>query len=290
MVRSPATDDAKNPQPTQQVLVAIPQFSSSLLLDGSRARYETRIISLATKGKVSDTPFVSTFDGTSLRSLTGELNAPNQTGTIANGRGLNEWGSLALKAPLVVYRTLSPGVLYGRGFTMRVLPDTTVIQGIACRAVQILPQDSTELATVWCDLRRDALPLRCVKGPASGGLRCEVNISYAESPNGEQSLQGWETNFVDTSGAIPESNRATGVVVDLQPKIGVGDFAVRFPPGCIVWDKRLPGPKKMISNGGDNLRPFVPVDPKRLKTAWLYAGVGVGALVMIGAFAFRRMR
>jgi hypothetical protein len=268
----------------------IPSFESSLLFDGLKARYESRIITVALDGTVSNVPFLSAFDGELCRSLNQRARSNEQRGTIAIGSGLPEWNSLTLKAPLVVFRPLS-GAIQPVGFRIEVRPGAELVNGVSCVVVNATHPKSREVATLWCDLSRNALPLRFSKGGSAGGLTCAVDFTYGETESDLPALVGWEANLMGESGEMVESVRATKAMEERSPKIDSNSFTIEFPPGAVVWDKRATDAVKSVSEGGDTLHPYSDADvPRRYGMLWAVIAIAIASGVAVVAIRAVRNR
>ena len=265
-------------------IATIPTFDSLLLLDGTRARYETRLLSIASRTYPTS---VSAFDGSLSRLL---IEDSRGGGIIARATELDEFRSVSLKPILTLYRTLAPDVLYWRSYTMEMSGSHEPVDGVSCQRVQIISRDNGQVATVWFDNSREALPLRC-KIVSSMKITCDVHIRYDEHSVDRMTPREWEVSFTTEDGKILESERATGISVAERPAVQENDFKIMFPRGTVVIDKRGGKPMKMVSEGNDLLRPYTPSDARGTSANWLWPILAIALLaIVVGAVYRWRLR
>ena len=219
--------------------IEMPQFSSKLVTDGMRFRYETDMLSLDNGAEVATTRLITAFDGLSNQTFQPNMKA-YPIGRIESGPQFRELSTIALQPLLLYLRPISSGAI-DLSERAQIRIKRTEHNGTPCVAIESevtpFPDASPETRIVFADSERGFLPLAfhyIIRGKVIAVIDLEYRLDaiYGSVP------ASWNFTLTSTAGALQEAARASVTNYEINKPISESTFTIQFPPGTQVVDKR----------------------------------------------------
>ena len=212
-----------------------------LLLDGVKVSYKAYTPSTKTEND-SRGPWRSNiaYNGSVSKMYSPPRTGPG-IGTIFREAEFKEIENMNIRAILLAYRALHPGVLKMSLVQYTLQSKNAMVDG---RPHWLLVEQSGGSLTrsLWLDPDRSFHVARYIEEVNEPGLAprlwCKLDVTYAADARHAWVPAGWTVIFLRPNGAMSRSIEASVTQYDFNQSIPTEEFELPFPVGTYVTDKR----------------------------------------------------
>ncbi|AMV27425.1 hypothetical protein VT84_23700 [Gemmata sp. SH-PL17] len=148
-----------------------------------------------------------------------------------------DFGSEATNPVRRLYRPLGGGALREFAFEEHKIGDRTrTVRGAVCVEVTLKDPEAGSSFSLWCDPKRDFLPVRVERRVRLEGADSEWE--YRKDDQGRWVPSGWQITTLGPRGAVATIIKAEVKKLELDHKFAAGAFTPTPPPGShvVTWE------------------------------------------------------
>jgi hypothetical protein len=238
-LNGPFHKSADEDRPAEDVVITIPDVRC-LLGPRGRIRFETEDLDSRLSAP-EQKPSQSAFDGSRATTFIPPRSEPFGSGIIDETYG--DKSSLSLRPLVLLYRAMDQALIDFELRNFNLLQHAVVVDGVPCVVLkESVGSRFSDLASSLClDSSRDFIPLRYTEvhvHDAEETVVAQIDISYQEDAEAGFVPATWRASLYSPSGRLLEGASASVIRYEIGKPIPDREFAIAFPPGTKVADKR----------------------------------------------------